>query len=220
MTTTRWALLASVLIGTIALSGCHKEQDGEPDDASASQVQQKPDDPSKDPGKTSVPRTDGEYVPGAVKELDADSETAARQFALAFYDWDSRNWDTDNPTGREMIGDEAISLMTNDLDKGFDSDGLVPLGVPNDFNAPDFRSNSSYVETMRLKAYADDHTLSETFALWNVDVTLNIISADEEQKDDGITRSSRMTLPVLLTMERKKKSGPWLVSDISMARSW
>lgn len=220
MTTTRWALLASVLIGTIALSGCHKEQDGEPDDAGASQVQQKPDDPSKDPEKTSVPRTDGEYVPGAVEELDDDSGTAARQFVLAFYDWDSRDWNTDNPTGRQMIGEEATRLMTDDLDKGFDSDGLVPLGVPNDFNAPEYQAGNSYVETMRLKAYADDHTLSETFAIWSVDVTLNVISADEEAKDDGITRSSRMTLPVLLTLEREKKSDPWLVSDISMARSW
>lgn len=219
MATTRWALLASVLIGTLALSGCHGDKkDGEPDDTPL-QAQQKPD-PNNDPSKSAVPRTDGEYVPGAVEELDDDSGTAARQFVLTFYDWDSRDWDTDNPTGRELVGDDAIALMTDDLDKSFDSDGLVPWGVPQDFNAPEYRAGNSYVETMRLKAYADDHSLSETFAIWNVDATLNVISADEEAKDDGITRSETMNLPVLLTLERGKKSDPWKVSDISMARSW
>src|SRR5699024_8248873 len=69
MTTARWALLASVLIGTLALSGCHGDKkDGEPDDT-PSQAQQKPD-PNNDPSKSAVPRTDGEYAPGAVEELD------------------------------------------------------------------------------------------------------------------------------------------------------
>lgn len=220
MTTTRWALLASVLIGTLALSGCHSDsEDGEPDNTPASQSQAAPD-PSSDSGKSAVPRTDGEYVPNAVDELDDNSETAARQFVLMFYDWDSRDWDTDNPTGRQMAGDEAIAVMTDELDKSFDSDGLVPWGIPEDFNAPSYKAENSYVETMRLKAYADDHSLSDTFAIWNVDVALNVISADEEAESEGITHSETVNLPVLITLERKKKSDPWQVGDISMARSW
>lgn len=170
-----------------------------------------------------TPIDDGEYEPTEFDELDSDAGIAARQFAMMFYDWDSRDWGTENPTGEQMAGKAAMSVMTKEFATSFDSDGLVPYGIPQDFNAPQYHSAGSYVETMDLTTAADEHTATETFQLWDVDIRLNIVEDtddDEPDERDEITRSETMTLPAVLTLVREKKGEPWEVDDVNVERAW
>lgn len=205
------ALALSLMLSACTSGGSEAEETPTPEQSTAPA-------PESLPGQGQVPRADGEYAPASVEELDDDPATAARQFVLSFYGWDSREWDTEYPTGREMVGEETTALMTESLDSTFDSDGIIPYGVPMEFDPSEFASESDYVETIDVTAYADDHHLTDTFGIWNVDIVLNIVPG--QAQEEGITRSETLNLPVVVTLARESADDPWLADDVNVARSW
>lgn len=209
------AASAAFILGlTACTGGSDKDKEGE-ETPSAAPTQSAP-------RGASMPVDDGEYAPSQFKELDSDAGTAARQFSLMFYDWDSRKWNTDNPTGEEMAGEAAIKVMTPRFHKEFAGNGIVPVGIPMDFNAPEYKSAGSYVETIDLETSADEHTASETFQLWEVEVKLNIVDGSDDDGSDrqGITRSETLEMPAVMILVRDKKGEAWHVDDLNVERSW
>lgn len=213
------AAAAAFVIGLTACTSGSDDDEKEQETPSASPTQ------SQSKG-AATPVDDGEYSPSQFKGLDTDAGTAARQFALMFYDWDSRKWNTDNPTGEEMAGKPAINVMTKRFHKEFVGNGIVPVGIPMDFNAPEYRGAGSYVETIDLETSADEHTASETFQLWEVDVKLNIVE-DSGGTDDGssssrqgITHSESLEMPAVMILVRDAKGDAWKIDDVNVERSW